>query len=97
MSPVTPHFANECIKDFTSEKETVWPEVDKKYLNTKKYNIVVQINGKKRTLITTEKELEQEELVENIKNTKEVKKFLEEKEITKIIFIKNKLINLILR
>ena len=52
---------------------------------------------KKRTLITTEKELEQEELVENIKNTKEVKKFLEEKEITKIIFIKNKLINLILR
>ena len=97
MSPVIPHFAHECIQNFTSKNEILWPEIDKKYLKVKKYNIVVQINGKKRTLISTEKELKEEDLVEEVQNTEGVKKFLQDKKITKIIFIKNKLINIILK
>jgi len=57
----------------------------------------VQVNGKKRALITTEKELEKDELIKNIKHQKEIIKFLDEKEIIKTIFIKNKLINLIVK
>ena len=74
-----------------------WPKVDKKYLNIKKYIIIVQINGKKRGLIETEQQLEQIELLRNIKNKTDINKFFIEKEIGKVIFIKNKLINIILK
>jgi len=97
MTPVIPHFANECINNITPEKEMKWPEIDNKYLNIKKYTIVVQINGKKRGLIITEKQLSQEDLLKNINNRNDINKYFIQKEIAKIIFIKNKLINLILK
>ena len=97
MNPVVPHLTSECIQNFNLETNISWPEINKKYLNAKKYNIVIQINGKKRALITTEKELEKEDLLKSIKNNKEITKFLKEKQIIKTIFIKNKLINLILK
>ena len=97
MTPVIPHFTNECIGNLISEKNLKWPKVDKKYLNIKKYIIIVQINGKKRGLIETEQQLEQIELLRNIKNKTDINKFFIEKEIGKVIFIKNKLINIILK
>ena len=96
MNPVVPHLTSECIQNFNLETDISWPEINKKYLNAKKYNIVIQINGKKRALITTEEELEKEDLIKSIKKNKEITKFLKEKQIIKTIFIKNKLINLIL-
>ena len=69
----------------------------KKYLRTKKINIVIQINGKKRSLISTESSLTEKDLIEKIKKTKELQKFFEQKNIIKTIFIKDKLINLILK
>jgi leucyl-tRNA synthetase len=96
MTPVIPHFTNECIGNLISEKNLKWPKVDKKYLNIKKYTIVVQINGKKRGLIETEQQLEQVELLRDIKNKTDINKFFIKKEIGKVIFIKNKLINIIL-
>ena len=97
MLPIVPHLANECLSEISEEKIYNWPEVNKKYLKTKKINIVVQINGKKRSLITIEKSLDEKDLIEKIKETKELQKFLEEKNIIKSIFIKDKLINLILK
>ena len=97
MTPVIPHFTNECIGNLISEKELEWPKIDKKYLNIEKYTIVVQINGKKRGLIETEQQLDQIELLKDIKNKTDINKFFIEKEISKVIFIKNKLINIILK
>ena len=97
MTPVIPHFTNECIGNLISEKELEWPKIDKKYLNIEKYTIVVQINGKKRGLIETEQQLDEIELLKDIKNKTDINKFFIEKEISKVIFIKNKLINIILK
>ena len=97
MTPVIPHFTNECIGSLISEKKLKWPKIDKKYLNIEKYTIVIQINGKKRGLIETEHQLAQVELLKNIKNKTDINKFFIGKEIGKVIFIKNKLINIILK
>ena len=97
MLPVTPHLAQECLSEITSDKINSWPEIDKKYLQTKRQNIVVQINGKKRSLISTENSTNEKDLIEIIKKTKELQKFLEGKDIIKSIFIKDKLINLIIK
>ena len=97
MLPILPHLATECLSEISNEKKFSWPEIDKKYLKTKKHNIVVQINGKKRSLISTEISFEEKDLIEKIKKTKELQKFLDNKNIIKSIFIKDKLINLIIK
>jgi len=96
MIPIVPHMAMECLSEITKEKKFTWPLVEKKYLQIKMLNVVIQINGKKRSLISTEKSLSEDILIEKIKKTKELQKFLDNKKIIKSIFIKDKLINLIL-
>ena len=97
MIPIVPHLASECLNEVAPNNTISWPEVNKKYLEDTKYNIVVQINGKKRGLITTESNLEEKELMEIIKKTNDLKKIIDDKKIVKIIYIKNRLINLIVK
>ena len=97
MLPITPHLASECLSEIKKNKNYLWPEVNKKYLKNKEYNIVVQINGKKRGLILIENSINESNLIEKIKETKELEKFLRGKDIVKTIFIKDKLINLIIK
>ena len=59
--------------------------------------MVVQINGKKRDLLNVNKSLEEQEILNLVKTSKKVEKFLENKEIKKTIYIKDKLINLIVK
>ena len=97
IMPVLPHLASECLQEIGSNQELLWPRVDKKYLIEKKLSIVIQINGKKRSLITTEKSLDEKELLKKVNESQELKKFMLNKEIIKSIFIKDKLINLIIK
>ena len=97
MIPITPHLANECLIEVSDNKIYTWPKINSKYLHNKTLNIVVQINGKKRGLVSTEKSLTKENLIEKIKQKKELQKFLIGTHIIKSIFIKDKLINLILK
>ena len=97
MLPVTPHLASECLDEISIEKNYFWPKINDKYLQSSQCKIVVQINGKKRGLISTKKSIKESDLIEEIKKTKELQKFIEEKTIIKTIFIKDKLINLILK
>ena len=97
MLPIVPHLATECLSEITGDKNFDWPIVNQKYLVIDKFNIVVQINGKKRSLITTKDNLDEEGLLETIKKEKDLEKFLQNKNIIKSIYIKNKLINLIVK
>ena len=97
MLPITPHLSMECLSEVSTDKTFSWPEIDKKYLQNKNYNIVIQMNGKKRGIISTENSLNEKDLIEKIKKTKELQKFIGDKNIIKSIFIKNKLINLIIK
>ena len=97
MLPIVPHLATECLSEITGDKNFDWPIVNQKYLVIDKFNIVVQINGKKRSLISTKGNLDEEGLLETIKKEKDLEKFLQNKNIIKSIYIKNKLINLIVK
>ena len=59
-------------------------------------NFVVQINGKKRGLIETYKNIDEEGLIKLILKDNTLNKYLENKKIKRKIFVKTKLINLIL-
>ncbi len=94
--PIIPHFAFECLDSLNVQDKINWPNIDKKFLKKKIFNIVVQINGKKRCIKTFEKEISEKDLLNNLKTDEKILKFLDNKPIKKNIYIKNKLINLII-
>ncbi len=96
MMPVMPHLACECLERFNYNKKLCWPIVEEKYLKKERNNIVIQINGKKRNIITVDNNIEEEILVEKINSEKLIAKYLENKKITKVIYVKNKIINYII-
>ena len=58
--------------------------------------ILIQINGKKRGIINLASEISESELIIKIKNNPLINKFINNEELKKTIYIKNKLINLII-
>ena len=92
-----PHFTCECLEDLKIDHKIEWPIPDKKFLINDKINFVVQINGKKRSIINCKEGITEESLVKIIREEVKLNKFLENKKIIKSIFIKNKLINLIIK
>ena len=97
MIPIIPHLTSECLSQIKHVGSITWPSVNRKYLKTEKNTIVVQINGKKRCIIEALEDTEEQIIVEQIKSIKELEKFFNDKKIYKTIFIKNKLINIILK
>ena len=96
LSPIVPHLANECLEQIGMNTELSWPSIKKEYLSLKSLNIVVQINGKKRDLLSVDKSLDEKEVLDLINNNEKINKFLANKEIKKTIYVKDKLINLII-
>ena len=94
ITPVLPHFANECLSKLKIN-EYSWPEIDNNFLIEENVSIVVQFNGKKRGIILLKKDTEENEIIDLIKKDTKLFKYLDSKEIRKKIFVKNKIINLI--
>ena len=97
MMPVIPHITNECLEKIDEKKDIKWPSVKKEFIENDKVNIVIQVNGKKRSIITVEKNLEEKVLIQKIKQDKLIDKYIENKEIIRTIYIKDKIINVIIR
>ena len=95
VMPIIPHFSNECLSLLGTRDNIKWPNYDKVIIEEDFVNIVVQINGKKRGLIKTKKNTEENIILENIKKEKNIMKHLNNLEIKKKIYIQNKLINII--
>ena len=97
MVPLIPHFAFECLENLKETGNKDWPIADKKFLTSNNVNIVIQINGKKKSIINTIKGINEEDLIGQVKNDIKIKKIIDNKNIIKSIFIKDKLINLIIK
>jgi len=97
MMPVIPHLTNECLEKLKYEKKILWPEADKEYLLDKKVNIVIQINGKKRSILNINKDTEEKEILIEVNKQKLIDKYLDNNKVVKTIYIKNRLINYIIQ
>ena len=94
MTPILPHFANECLS-IIKAKNFTWPEYNISMLKEETINIVIQINGKKRGLIQSKPNISEEKLFEIIKNDEKIIKYFDQKNIKKKIYIKDKILNII--
>jgi len=98
--PFTPHIACELweIMGFEGDIEDVsWPEYDESALVRKNVEIAVQINGKVRARFNIPVDISEEALKQKIMNDEKIKTFLEGKEIVKFIYVKNRLVNIVVR
>lgn len=100
LSPFAPHIAEE-LWDVLGRKESiflqVWPEYNKELIKDEMVNLVVQINGKVRETIKVEVGVTEEEAKKLAALQEKIKPWLEGKEIIKIIFVPDKLINIVVR
>jgi leucyl-tRNA synthetase len=95
MTPIVPHFTNECLESLSENNKIIWPDYEETFTRNKENLIVIQINGKKRALISAKPNLNENDLIIMINKNKNLKKYFIDKEIKRKIYIKDKLINII--
>ena len=100
LSVCAPHFGQELWSSLGYEGFTYlekWPIHDEEKLVLDNINLAVQINGKLRQVIEVKNDIELEELKELVYNDEKLKPHLEGKEIIKEIYIKNKILNIVVK
>ena len=74
-----------------------WPTHDENLIKNDKINIVIQINGKKKALLETIPDQDEESIINQSIAMENIKKLISEKNILKKIYVKNKLVNIVVK
>ena len=100
LSPFAPHIAEELweIQGFPgTAMGSPWPRFDPAKLVASEKEIAVQVGGKLRATVIIPIDAEEADVLELVRQNEKMRRNLEGMEIVKVIYIKNKLMNLILR
>ena len=98
ISAFIPYVANECWEKITGKQDInfqEWPQIDNSLLSKEYYDIVIQVNGKKRAIINATNNESEENILSKSLAIKNIQVILDKKIIEKKIFIKNKLLNIV--
>jgi len=99
LSPFAPHIAEELWETMGHTKsifKAVWPKVNLQYLKEETVDIVVQVNGKLRGKISIASDSTQKEAESIVMQDEKIAMYIQGKEIKKIIFVPNRLLNIVL-
>lgn len=100
LSPLCPHLGEE-LWSMLGNTNTItyepWPVYDESKIEEDTIILAVQINGKVRDTIKVSKDISKEELEKTALNSEIIKKWLEDKEIVKIITIPGKIVNIVIK
>ena len=97
LVPFVPHLANECLQNLNAKSSHKWPEILQKEITNLKIKLVIQVKGKTRDVIDIDRDVDEKKVINLISKKDKIKNFLKGKEIVKHIYIKNKLINLVVK
>lgn len=98
LAPYAPHLAEEIwetLGNTGSVFESAWPTFDEALVLNETMNMPVQVNGKVRTTLSVSAEISQEEALALAKEDENVKRYLGEGEIKKVVFVKGRMLNLV--
>ncbi len=100
LSPFAPHITEELwsrLGNKTSIFKEKWPKYNPALIKDETINLVVQVNGKLRDTIPVDANISEDKAKKIAKDSEKVKKWIKGKEIVKVIFVKGKLINIVIR
>ena len=95
MTPFTPHLANECLELLNYKKKNKWPDYKNKEFDVIK--LPIQINGKTRDILSIKKDLNADDIKALALANSKTSKYLDKKNIFKTIYVKNRIINFIIK
>jgi len=103
LAPFAPHICEELwqiAKDKSRAARSVhlepWPKYDSKLVQEEKITYVIQVNGRVRDTMKVKIGLTEEEVVELARGREKIAKWLENTEIKRTIFVKDKLVNFVI-
>lgn len=100
LSPFAPHLAEE-LWELLSGKGSItyapFPEVDLALLEEAVITYVVQVNGKVRGRFDLPKDEEEAKVLAAAQENPQIRAHIDGKQVDKVIFIKNKLLNIVLK
>ena len=100
LNPIAPHITEE-LNEYYVLGDTIckssWPVVDKSKLVENETTIGVQVNGKVRGTITILTDETEDDIKEKALSEDNVKKHIEGKEIVKVIVIKGRIVNIVVK
>ena len=95
LEPIVPHIANELSNELFDRKNFSKIEILDEVFVKDTLNLAVTVNGKRRAEIEVDKNLSQDEIISLAKE--KAAKWLENKTIIKEIYVKEKLVNLVIK
>jgi len=107
LSPFAPHLAEELWEQLnrvnpsryprksTSIFKEKWPKYDPELIKEEEIELIVQVNGKLRDRIKVSLEASEEEIRKLVLASEKIKKWLGSKELKKIIYVKGRLMNIV--
>lgn len=100
LAPLAPHLAEELWRGVLKKKSSVhlqsWPDVDESLLKSAVAKIPVQVNGRVRTVLEFAQDAAEADVVAVAKSDENVARALGGKEPSKIIYLRGKLLNLVI-
>ncbi|CAN5136874.1 leucine--tRNA ligase [soil metagenome] len=100
LSPFAPFMTEELWHAIFNEKESihlaVWPQIDTKALQDSTVTLPVQVGGKMRGTITVPIDSSEAVVIEMLQKDAKMSKYLVEGTYKKVIFVKNKILNIII-
>ncbi|MBL7142256.1 MAG: leucine--tRNA ligase [Candidatus Pacebacteria bacterium] len=99
LAPFAPHITEELwgqLGNKDSIHKQSWPKYDKKLIKDDMITLVVQVNGRVRDKIEVEADISEEKAKELAISSQNVKKWVQNKEIKKVIFVPRRLINIVI-
>ncbi|MDD5469430.1 MAG: leucine--tRNA ligase [Candidatus Peribacteraceae bacterium] len=98
LAPLAPHLAEELWESIGGKGFVIdqpWPEFDPALLKTDSVTVAVQVNGKVRGQIEVTADAAEAEVIAQAKEEPNVAKHLEGKDVRKAIYVKGRLVSLV--
>lgn len=100
IAPYAPHLGEELwhrLGRKGSVFNSTWPDWDEDKLQTDTVTLVVQVNGKLRSRLEVDADLDDESVRELVVKDAKIQKYIQSKEIVKTVLIRNRLVNIVVR
>lgn len=99
LQPFVPHLAQDLAQELEmgeSLHTLAWPCVDKQWLSVQTVSLTVQINGRTRGQLVVPCQISQDVCLEQIYQQPQWTSYLKDQKVKKIIFVPDRLINIVL-
>jgi leucyl-tRNA synthetase/predicted alpha/beta hydrolase family esterase len=100
LSPFAPHLAEELWAELGNKQSIFkekWPQYDPELAKDQTINLVLQVNGKVRDTVEAAADIGEDEAKKLALESEKIKKWLAGRKVAKVIFVKGRLVNIVIQ